>query len=221
MIFVLFLQAALAETTADADLDGDGKPEHIVATEGKVQVGKKISQECGYESLCEVEIHDIDSTNPQKELAICEFGPRDDRSCTLYTLGKKGLTPVPFAAQIYTEKYITNGNGIILTETWWNRLYHRTEKYTLQNGAYTVTPQPMYAAGATLHIDRTFPVVFAPEGSEVVANVRPDTDIVVLAEDGKHADWFLVKLSSGVTGWAKLEDLVAASDAFQAVMGAG
>jgi len=222
-MLTLVFSVALAANTANADFDGDGKPEAVQAVEGKVLLGKKVLLECGYESLCELEVHDIDGGNPQKELAVCELGPRDDRSCTLYSYKKKaGLAKVPFSGEIYTGKYITNGNGIILTDDWYDRLYQRIEKYTLQNGSYTLTPQPMYAVSATLHVDRTFPILFtAGDESVVVANARPDTEIQVLVEDGKNPHWYLVRLSSGISGWVHLDTLVGASDAYQSVMGAG
>ena len=59
----------------------------------------------------------------------------------------------------------------------------------------------------------------SPGGGAVVANVRPGSEITALVSDG--GENFLFQISSGLVGWASLDDLMKASDYIQMMYSAG
>ncbi len=202
------------------DLDGDGKPEKIVPMEEKVMVGS-LSWPCSGMDVCSVEAHDITSADKQRELLVCEHGPRDDKSCRLLMLKAGALVEIAFPTKYPPSKVITNSNGVVLTEEWTDRLYHRIEKYTYNSGKLEVVKQPFYAASSKHRTDRTFTIVYAPGSKQVVGNAKPDSEVELLVEHGEQPGWYLVKFSSGIAGWAHKDDIIAASDGLMMMMSAG
>ena len=88
-------------------------------------------------------------------------------------------------------------------------------------GLNPFTPLELSTGGTTLHVDRSFAITSLPGGGATVANAKPDSDVVLIVESGDRPDHFLVKLSSGVVGWATLDALLGASDALKAAFSAG
>ncbi len=225
MLSLVLFAVALAQAPAPLtlDLDGDGKPETVRSEEGAVRIGSaKVACE-GDVTLCEIYAHDISSADKQREVAVCAHGPRDERYCRLFTLRNGQPTQIPFADGTEPGALTTSGNGIVLTSTWAHRLYDRVEKYVLRDGALHKTRQPLYAASATVKVDRTFPLLYAPDAgsTEVVGNVRADSEVQVIAEHGERPGWLLLRLSSGITGWVEVDTLIRASDHYTLVMSAG
>lgn len=202
------------------DLDGDGKPESIVAEEEKVKIGA-LEWPCSGMEMCSLEAHDITSADKQREVLVCEHGPRDDRSCRLLTLKGGKLVEITFPTKYPPSKVITNSNGVVLTEEWTDRIYNKIEKYTFADGKLTVVKQPFYAAGSKWKVDRSFPIVYAPDSKTVIGNARADSEVEVILEHGERPGWYLIKFSSGIVGWATTETLVGASDQLQMMMSAG
>ena len=112
---------------------------------------------------------------------------------------------------------------MLAVDTYRYRLYERVEKWKLKGDRLVETRQPLYLAKTPqkLHVDRTFKLLHAPGSSEVVANTRPDSDILVLGEHGDKDGFLLVRLSSGVSGFVYYEDLIKASNAYMQTMAAG
>ena len=117
--------------------------------------------------------------------------------------------------------FTTSGNGLVLTKNWEDRLYERIVKYKLAKGKLVEVPQPAYYANTTVHIDRTFPIYFGPKDQRVVANVRPDSDVVLVLESATHEDWYLVRVSSGLLGWTTMAELWNVSDQVRMLNSAG
>lgn len=226
LITTLLGAARAAALPEPVDLDGDNKPESFSrAQETAIKIGAA-SVECGMEpGDCLVSVVDIKPGDKRKELVLCWQGPRDDRQCELqvYAAGKLTEMPIKIKGEAWWPSAIeVPGTGFIYVDSV-SRIYTRRDKFTLSadGKALTHVPQPFLNVGTTLHIERSFAITAQPAGGAVVANARPDTDIVLLLESGELPDHFLVRLSSGLVGWATLEALLGASDGLKAAFSAG
>lgn len=219
LLALLIAPLALA-TPLSADLDGDGKPEVITVDDSGVKVGKHLIT-CGGMALCEVQIHDLSSEDKIKELVTIESGPRDDKYARIYRLEKGGPVEMRWSQEEhYAESIQTSGNGILLTDTR-ERLYIKRQKWVAKGGVLTLVAQPFWAVQTEVGIDRSVPIVRTIGGSETVANIKADSRITVLLESPDTPEWFLVKTSTGLTGWISLESLRGASDEVMGIYGAG
>ncbi|MCO4748022.1 MAG: hypothetical protein KC912_24730 [Proteobacteria bacterium] len=221
MMLALLTALALAATSS-VDLDGDGKNETIEVSEDTLRVGNA-RVDCGGYTACEVTPTDVKSSDNKKELLVCEHGPRDDQYCRLYRYDGRMLKELPFEGEEHGQsKIIINGSGIVRTSQWAHRLYTRVDKWTLDGDKLVRTPQPMYGANETFRVAATFQLKLEPNAkSKTIANTKPDSDIVLLAEHGTHEGWFLVMLSSNITGWVHQSTLAESSEQYQLMLGAG
>jgi hypothetical protein len=231
MLLVLMLSFAFAgEELAPVDLDGDGVKEVIefpVITEKNrdddlsIKVGKdSISYFHVYPTG--VTLLDLKTGDSTIEVRACVYGERDHVSCELLRYKKGKLEPVYLADKVKAEAsmFTASGSGIVLAHSNTHRLYTKIDKYILgADGFLKLVPQPYYVVNTDVKIDRTFPVTISPGGGDVVANVRPGSEIKVLLTDGK--DNFLFALSSGITGWASYQTLTKASDYIRGIEMAG
>lgn len=224
MTLVLLLTTALAAPLPPAtDLDGDGTPE-TVAFDGATVVVGGARTDCGSDSFpCELEVHDLTAGDKQREIAICGFGPRDDRFCTLFAYRGGSLHaiafPFPGGAEPPT-RIETSGNGIALASGS-GRLYTRIDKFVHKDGALRYVPQAGWFVGRQVKVDRTFPITTEPDGGTRVAGVRPGSTITVVLESQTVARTYLVHISSGLTGWVPEQVLIGASNELMALWGAG
>lgn len=225
--------AALAATSVEADFDGDGKKDKIVATEDVVKLNGLEPVDCA--GGCSVEVVDIAADKPGKELVLCTSGPRDDVSCDLYRQAKGTWSYIGFPAGYGgPSAIVTKGNGFVLAYTD-DRWVSRVEKYSYDGATLTRFVQPFYSTvserrpdGFTIAVDRSFALVTETRGSVVVANVAPKTTAVALLEAVAGPEvwdpderWFLVRLSSGLVGWASLASIIQSSDELIALNSAG
>ena len=206
------------------DLDGDGKAEtvRVDANAYKVHIGSHTVECMG--DPCEVEAHDVTSANRAREVAVCAHGPRDDKSCKLYTIEKGALVTYTWPKEWDPPSLHTAGNGLVLVKDGYrHRLVDRVEKYRVEGHRLVLVPQPLYLAETPrdLKVDRTFPLLYAPDSSTVVANTRPDSTIRIVGEHGEKDGWMLVRLSSGIAGYVHTDTLAKVSDSYQRVLGAG
>lgn len=215
-------------TTLSLDLDGDGKAETVRydAAKGTVQIGP-VSVPCDGDP-CEIEAHDVSSADKQREVEVCASGPRDDRSCALHTIKDGKLQTYAFRSagvdQIFPSDIRTSGSGIVrLVDSYRHRLYDRTQKFTSSGLTLTEVKQPLYLGEEPrkLPIQSTFPLKYGPRDERVVANARPNSTILILGEHGEHEDWLLIRLSSGITGFATWETLRKASMEYASTLNAG
>lgn len=227
---IVWFMAAFAGTVAPPitqDFDGDGKPETVNVKNEQLIVPPLTDAFCS-DGMCELEVVDIASDKPGKELVVCELGPRDDRSCNVLRLAKGAWSRTTFPAFLGTpSRVIANGNGILLG-LYEDRWYSHVEKFAWQDGVLTHVKQPLLSVvteqrpeGWSYKVDRSFPIYDAPAGKGVVANVAPGKQASVVAEspdhlyaskweDGKR--WLLVRTQSGLLGWATLSSIIASSD---------
>ncbi|MFK7928951.1 MAG: SH3 domain-containing protein [Myxococcota bacterium] len=224
MIALLASLALAGSPTLSIDLDADGKPEACRFDEktNTVHIGAKTVDCMG--EYCEFEAHDVSGKTPDKQVQVCGFGPRDDRYCFLYSMIGGELVPYKYRSEYGSPGFRTSGNGIVLAVVpYRHRLYERIEKYTVKGQALVEVKQPFYSAATPqkVLIDRTFPILLAPDSKSVVANTRPKSAIHVLGEHGSSDGWLMVRLSSGVTGWVHHKTLEKVSDQYLMTMGAG
>lgn len=219
LLFSLALAAPLS-----IDLDGDGKAESIRydANAMKVHIGSHVVDCEG--GGCDLEAADVTSANKSREVVVCEHGPRDEKYCSMYTIQAGKLVKYGFPREWGPPSMHTSGNGLVLVKDGYRqRLVDRVEKYRADGTRLVLVPQPVYLAETPkdLKVDRTFPLLFAPESKDVVANTRPDSTIRVVGEHGEKDGWMLVRLSSGISGYVHVDKLMESSDAYMQVMGAG
>lgn len=224
MTLALMLATALAAPLPPpTDLDGDGTKETMQLDGDGVRVGAARAA-CGSDGFpCEVEVHDLTAGDGKREVAVCTFGPRADRSCELFTYEAGALRPIafPFPQGAYPPTRVaTKGNGIALA-TGEGRLYNRVDKFVHAGGALRYVPQAAWYVGRAVKVDRTFPITTEPGGGERVAGVLPGSTITVLLESATVAQTYLVHISSGLTGWVSERTLVDASDELVSLWAAG
>lgn len=226
MLLIATLTAALAGSIPQVDLDGDGTVDPVTVSEEGVSIdGHRVP--CGGMELCSVELADVSSADSYKELVLTELGPRDDKSAWLYRLTSAGLVELSFRKagdsddwQSRPGEVVTSGSGIVLADSD-HRIYTRREKYLASGNSLQHVPQPFWVVDYAMHVDRTFPIVRSEGSSQVVANVAPDSDIRILLESATQPGWFLVHISSGLTGWATLDTLMSGSNQLMGLMSAG
>lgn len=219
LLFSLALAAPFSH-----DVDGDGKAESVRydANAMKVHIGSH-TVDCEGEG-CDVHAADVSSANKSKEVVVCEHGPRDDKYCSMYTIAGGKLVKYAFPREWGPPSMHTSGNGLVLVKDGYRqRLIDRVEKYKAEGTKLVLVPQPLYLAEVPkqLKIDRTFPLLFAPDSKQVVANTRPNSTIKVIGEHGEKDGWMLVRLSSGIAGFVHVDKLQQVSDDYMMVMGAG
>lgn len=222
-----FVVPALAAAPTSGDFDGDGKPEPLVIVKGRVQLDPLEDVWCDL-GTCELQVIDIATQEPGQELVVCNRGPRDDRYCHVLTKRGGAWTTVAFPEALGTPEAVsTSGTGILLV--WFqNRWYPWLEKFTWAAGTLTHVMQPLASVVTERHPepwtfipDRGFPVYDRPEGTAVVANLAAGRTATVMGESPEHRyaaawddgrRWLLVRTQSGLTGWATLASIIAASD---------
>lgn len=222
-----FASAAFALAPVTGDFDGDGKPETLTVAKEKLKVPPLEDVWCE-EGTCELEVIDVAAQEPGQELVVCELGPRDDRSCAVLTKRGGAWARVAFPEALGTPSAVSaSGTGILLA--WYaDRWYPRLEKFTWSAGGVSHVKQPLLSTTTERHpepwtfpVDRVFPIYDRPEGTVVVANVATGRTASLVAESPDHLyrsggddakRWFLVRTQSGLTGWATLAAIVAASD---------
>lgn len=223
MMALLLPLALAASPPPPTDLDGDGTKEQVTAADTGVRIGEA-KLDCGGDVFpCELELHDVLAKDGKVEVAVCSFGPRDDRTCDLYRYDKGALTPMPFTFQGGTwgpSRLKTTGSGIVLAYVD-GRFYSRVDKFVLKGEQLRRVPQAAYAVDREVKVDRSFPIATAPGGGTTVANVRAGSTISVRAEHAEKEGWYLVLISSGLMGWVQQDALIQASDELMALWAAG
>lgn len=231
-----FVVPALAAAPPSGDFDGDGKPETVVVAKEKVKVPPLDDVWCE-EGTCDLAVIDVAAQEPGQELVVCQHGPRDDVQCDVLTKRGGAWAKVVFPEVMGTPSAVSaSGTGILLA--WFeDRWYARLEKFTWSAGTVAHVKQPLLSTVTerrpepwTFPVDRVFPIYDRPEGTVVVANVATGRTATVVGESPDHLyragwddakRWFLVRTQSGLTGWATLASMIAASDELMARNAAG
>jgi hypothetical protein len=224
LVTTLLFAAAAPPTSAEVDLDGDGKKETIAVLEDEnvVEVRGRGRIDCEG-SDCSFEIHNIAANNKRRELAVCWRGPRDDRGCKLARL-KPGapLEEIALGLDSPSAGFSTSGNGVLLVDVE-GRLVPRREKFTFDGDKPKKTRQPIYLRPVPLAapLDVALPVWLAPDGKELVGTARAGSTVQLIGAHGEVNGWVLLRLESGITGFVAESALGRASMVVGSILGAG
>ncbi|WNG14303.1 hypothetical protein [Cystobacter fuscus] len=97
------------------------------------------------------------------------------------------------------------GNGIVLVDDWMG-FWHRRDKYVLEakKGQFREVEQDLYGVGREAKVMKSFPLQRSLTDSSVVANLAPDTEVLVIAA-ARASNWYLIKSSTSLMGWARID----------------
>jgi len=218
----MWLWLVLAWGADGVDLNGDGKLVTLSANEDAVMIGESQIDCSEMGEPCSVEVVDVLSSDNRKEVKVCSHGPREGPYCTLYRVDGTKAAPITINGGIeYLGDLTISGSGIVLLSNH-NRLFTQIKKYVVEGLNLKEVPQPAYFANVKITVESTFPIrVNMSAKAAVVGNVRPNSEIVLVALMPGEANWYLVKLSSGITGYVTLETLMKHSNDVRGRMFAG
>ena len=205
----------------NADLDGDGKADNVVhQADGWYINATRLELESEHDMYV-FEPLDIVAGDKVRELSVCELGPRDDRMCRAYRWTGGKLIPIPVTDDRTFSSLQSTGNGIVLAKAY-DRLGDRVHKLVFEGGSLRYIEQPFFYLGKELHVEVSVPIVLAPaDDAAVVANLKPDSSIVVLLAHPTLWNWYLVKTSTGLVGWIEANKLAEASEEARGAIWAG
>jgi hypothetical protein len=200
-------------TSAQEDLNGDSKIEDIVLTTntelgGFVLKMDKFSKKGKFQSALEdvdgFIIVDIDKTDKYKEVAVHTPGPSSDDEYLIFWYDGKAIKEMGYLSRWP----IFYGNGIVNVDAWMG-FWSIREKYVLDKKSRTLqqVPQEFYYVGVEAEVIETFPIYKTRAASQVVANLKPKSECLILVCDPSPVqygdDWYLIKSATGLVGWTR------------------
>ncbi len=205
-------------TAAQADLDGDGKPDAVALTvgaDGKFTLkvgGATLKGDASGNEVTGFQVVDLDTGDKWKELLVQTLGELDDgHRYLLYGYDGKAVKPLGDVHALTEAK----GNGIVLVDRWMG-FWQKRDKYTLDRKAWKLVyvPQELYAVGVEATVKKSFPLAQGRTGSGVVATTAQGSKVQVLAASvpAKGEVQYLVKSSTGLLGWVREKVLVDSTD---------
>ena len=197
-------------TSAEIDLNGDGKAEKI-AIRIDDKTGSYVLNVTTTVLKGELEcvdgfaVVDIDQADKYKEIAIHTPGPSDDDLYLVYWFDGKGLRKMGELSR--WPSFV--GNGIVYVDDWMG-FWSLREKYVLEIGTRTLrkVPQEFYRVGQEAKVAKGFPIYRTRDDrSEIVANLRSGSKIMILVCDvtpkAYGDDWYLIQSETNLIGWAR------------------
>ncbi len=211
-------------TSADADLNGDGKMERIsisAISEGQHNFVLRINENSVKGRLFEGStdgfvVLDIDTTDGNQEIAVHTPGPSCDDEYLVF--GYAGDTVKQMGR--LSRWPIFPGNGIVLVDQWMG-FWRKRDKYVLNQQTRTLdlVPQELYYLGIEATVEKVFSVCRTREDTTIVADLVPQSKVIVLLCDPSpthckdmeslnfedfYCDWYCIKSKEGIIGWARL-----------------
>lgn len=207
-------------TAFEIDLNGDGAKEQITMSnmteEGNftlsvngIQLEAKASS--GIESTRGFSIIDIDTSDLFKEIYVSIPGYNKSNEYLIY--GWDGIQ-IQEIARFESRGGIQDlsGNGIILInglKSFWSK----REEYVLDQQIRRLKqiPQELYYVGVQVKAIESFPIYKTREGKDIIADLQQGSECIILLCDGSSSkpseEWYLIKSSTGLIGWAQVEVL--------------
>jgi len=203
----------------EADLNGDGVTESILFkpfnSEGGVGFCEYLLVINGIESSHHavfltglIEVVDIDSSDPFKEITISEYGPSDDPASYFFRFKKGNLFElgcIPGSLGHGPNGLVVDGTGIVtancrgnILHTWWHPCRYQIGQY----GAFEVIPATNYIMNAKLEMLQTLSLLNSPGSSDFAVELSPGESITVISTD--DVQWCQVKTENGEMGWFEM-----------------
>ena len=193
-------------TSAQADLNGDGKKEKIslqIKEDGPfvLQIAKaSVKGRLSYD-VEGFQLVDIDKKDKYVEVAVYTPGPSDDDEYLIYWYDGKAIKEMG-----HLERWPTfTGNGVVYVDDW-KGFWKSTDKYVLDQKTRTLkrVPQEFYYVGLETTVGASIPIYETRKSSAVVANLQPKSKALILlySQDG----YYLIKSVTGLVGWVKDEE---------------
>jgi hypothetical protein len=209
-------------TSAQVDLNGDKKIDNIEIVlpqdEWLSDFELKVNDISVKDSLSYrvngFVIRDIDQSDQYKEIAVYTEGPSSDDDYLIFWYDGKALKKM---ARVQRWP-VFPGNGIVYVDDHMG-FWTKREKYVLDEKTreLRIVPQEFYYVGQPAKVVEMFPIFKTRLSSDIVANLAENSDILILVcdlsptdeaveGDGYFNDWYLIKSSANLAGWARLKD---------------
>jgi hypothetical protein len=208
-------RVAISPLEVRADLDGDGSPDLIRVAQKEagyvLTINGVQSEEAGEEKTTEgVEAVDIRGDDGLREVQVVgesaggyqwsDLYAYDGREISLLGSLTGGLS-IPGTGKVYVER--------------WHGSFTTTAGYELRDAPRRLeeTPQDLYFVGLTVKVRTSFPIRLQRHrpASEIHVSAGSEVQIVAVdlsgtecgEEQGRPCEVFLIRTSTGVTGWVE------------------
>ncbi|MEO0165165.1 MAG: hypothetical protein ABIL39_03400 [candidate division WOR-3 bacterium] len=194
------------------DLNGDGKKDNIILIDTK-ETGKftlKVNNKAIDGKLsAEIDgfiVVDIDTTDKYKEIAVHTPGESDDDEYLVYWYDGKEIKEMGYLTRWPDFK----GDGTIIVGDWMG-FWTKWDKYVLdaESRKIILVPQEIYAVNEEGTVREPFSIYKSKSETEIVEILIPSTRIQILTcafSGGNYlSDWYLIRTSNNLIGWARLE----------------
>jgi hypothetical protein len=145
----------------------------------------------------------INKNSPTVYLITFDYGPSEDHTYTIYK--ETGSGNFVELGSIGAEKIVIPGNGYIYGSGRNNQLYNKKRKFKISGTEIIEVKQAAYYIGLQTQTNKMLTLYADKEGKEKSAVLPKNYSIEVLIEQD---ECILIKTPFGLTGWAKLSDLV-------------
>jgi hypothetical protein len=219
-VLLLPCEATAKQVKIKADLDGDGQDESIVLeiAEGEYTLridGRAYSSDNPEQNAQNLTVADIDKQTRFRQVLVHGELNGGYGFSDLFAYDGRRIERI----QGFVGGLSISGNGKIYVDVWHGN-YSTKKRHTYDEKTQTLTetPQDLYYIGMELTVKESFPVYLerAKKSSKIL--LRKASRISLLAVDfstgtcdgpgGQKTEWgcewFLIKTSTGLLGWARL-----------------
>ncbi len=160
-------------------------------------------------------IIDINKYDKFKEVVVHSPGSSDDDEYIIFWYDGENIIKMDRLAR--WPKFL--GNGILYVDNW-EDFWVRRDKWVLDDNSRILYPVPQFAyyVGVKIKVVNGFSIYRDKDLKETVALLSKDSEIELLLCDISADNWFdylyLIKSGSGLTGWAKFEEIYNNSTGF-------
>ncbi|MDP2210347.1 MAG: hypothetical protein Q8J63_01250 [Candidatus Aquicultor sp.] len=201
--------------TVKADLNGDSKPESISISDIRPSgdfvlhindlTVKGDLKSIGVPADGFVVV-DIDTSDRYQEVGVHTPGPSDDDAYLFYWYDGSAIHEMKARLGRWPK---FPGNGIVYVDSWMG-FWKITDKYVLtKKRNLRLVPQQFHYVGETGMVHKSIPLYERPASSNIVANLKVNSPIVVVLADlsGNPEEaqdiWYLIKTETNLLGWTK------------------
>lgn len=200
---------------AEADLNGDGKPEKISlrVAEGKTEFELTVNgrSKRGRFEFPEYppegfRIVDLDQGEPYREILVKCLGSSDWHQYYFFAFDGRELKRMGCLYRCVTFQ----GDGVVHSRGW-RGFWTIQEKYVVDQKTRTLkkVPQEFYYVGVSGQVRKPFPLYTARDGRQVLTTLKEGSTVEILAAaPAKYPrTWYLVRSEDNLLGWVR-EDVL-------------